>query len=80
MDEYKLAKDQQFDYVFKVCDNMYRFEGIIGSVVDLYVDLANTELIVQDVENEEAKKVIDYLNKNLNRGLQVNTTGMKRFS
>lgn len=79
LSEYKLAKDQNIEKIFEVCDNMYRFEGVVGSTVDLYVDLANTELILQDVENDSAREVLEYINKNLNKSLQVNSTGIKSF-
>lgn len=79
LDEYKLVKDKDMDTILEVCDNMYRYEGVVGAVVDLYVELANTDLIIQDVENDEARKVLNYYNDHMNENIQVNGTGINAF-
>jgi len=49
-----------------VCNKLYRFEPIIGTSIDLFVDFSiNSFKIVSD--NEELNKIIEYLIENVNK-------------
>jgi len=78
MDEYKFVKSDIYRQM-DVCDKLYRYEGVVGTVIDTLVDISNTEILLQDLEDEKAIKVLNYFRKNLNKKLQVSPTGLKSF-
>lgn len=49
-----------------VCDKLYRFEPVIGTAIDLFVNytISNFRIVT---DNEELNKVIDYLYDNVNK-------------
>ena len=63
----------------EVCDKLYRYEGVVGSVVDMMVDMANTSVIPQDLDNKEARALFDVFVSKLNSKVQTSLTGVSAF-
>lgn len=49
-----------------VCDKLYRFEPVVGTAIDLFVNYTLTNFKIL-TDNAELNKIIDYLNTNINK-------------
>lgn len=78
IDEYRFTTSDIYKQM-DVCDRLYKYEGIVGSVIDMMVDMANTPIISQDLKNSAAKKLFSHFSKSLNKKVQTTTTGLISF-
>lgn len=67
----ELDENDIYKYI-EVSDKLYRFEPIIGTALDLFVDFAITDIEL-DTENEELKNIFNYLHTNINSPVYSNT-------
>lgn len=63
----------------EICEKIYTFEGIVGTMIDLMVDIANTPLIIQDLEDEKALEVLKGYIENVNTPLKITNKGTNKL-
>jgi len=76
--EYKFTKDDYYKKA-EVCEKMYFYEGIIGTTVDMLIDVANTELLLIDQKDEKVSKLLTYFLDDMNKGIQTVNKGSGAF-
>lgn len=64
--DFKDVPDSDVYKQIDVCNKLYRFEPVIGTAIDLFVDFAISNVSIK-TDNEELNKLINYLYDNLNK-------------
>src|SRR5690606_3437633 len=52
----------------RLSKKLYENEGIVGTVIDNYVDLSMADIKFRKVKNKDLQKILDYMFKNVNKG------------
>lgn len=66
----KMYNDSEQDIYeqMKLARKLYEHEGIVGTVLDMYIDLSCADFKVKGIRSEKARKLIDFWRKNVNKG------------
>lgn len=78
MNEWKFTKSDAKKKM-EICEKMYLYEGIVGSALDILVELANTPIVLEGVKDDKSKELLDYVTMNLNKTVQTVNSGMSAF-
>ncbi len=66
VNDFKDVPDNDIYKHIDVCNKLYKFEPVIGTAIDLFVDFTISSLNIS-TDNEKLNKIIDYLKVNLNK-------------
>jgi len=62
---------------FKVCKALYIHEGIVGTVLDMLIDLSIPKVKVRNIKNPKLEKAIEYWKKHVNMNNSNITNGVE---
>jgi len=63
--EYQRVPDDIYKQI-DICNKIYRHESIVGTAVDILVEFAVTDVMIQNVDNDEAFNLLEWYNNNVN--------------
>lgn len=81
LDYLKDIKDYNFnpgdiERKIKLCRKMYENEGVIGTAIDIFVDVSVSPIRLENIKNVKARKLIEYFNDNVNKDNNNVETGI----
>lgn len=74
--EYENSKGDIYDQ-FKVCKTLFIHEGIVGTVLDMLIDLSIPKIKVRNISNKKLEAAIKYWQKHVNMNNSNITNGIE---
>jgi hypothetical protein len=59
-----------------ICRKLYIYEGVVGTAIDILVDLSYSPIKVFNIKNSKAQKIANYFLENVNKGNNNISTGI----